>query len=265
MYPILLKIGKLSLYTYGLFVALGFVTGIWIARHEAKRLKEDQDKIMDLCFYVLLAAIVGSRMFYVFTNFNMFISDPLEIFRIWNGGLVFYGGFILALITAIVFVQRKRLSLFKTSDIMAPALAIGHAIGRIGCFFAGCCYGKACDLPWAVTFTNPDSLAPANVPLHPTQLYAAAANSLIFILLWVLRSRKKFDGQIFWIYVLLYGVARSVVEIFRGDFRGDLVFGVLSISQTIGGSMVFVAVVMLVVLGKRDMAAADGQGSAVPR
>lgn len=256
MYPILLKIGKLSLYTYGLFVALGFVTGILVARHEAKRLREDQDKIMDLCFYVLIAAIVGSRLFYVFTNFNMFISDPLEIFRIWNGGLVFYGGFVVALITAIVYVKRKGMSLFKTSDIMAPALAIGHAIGRIGCFFAGCCYGKSCDLPWAVTFTNPDSLAPVNIPLHPTQLYAAAANLIIFIFVWVLRNKKKFDGQIFWIYVLLYGVARSVIEIFRGDFRGDLVFGTLSISQTIGGSMVLLSVMMLIVLGKKGIKAA---------
>ena len=251
MYPILFKIGKLSLYTYGLFVALGFVSGILVARHEAKRLQEDQDQIMDLCFYVLIAAIVGSRLFYVFTNFNMFISDPLEIFRIWNGGLVFYGGFVLALITAIVYVQKTGMSLFKTSDIMAPALAIGHTIGRIGCFFAGCCYGKVCDLPWAVTFTNPDSLAPVNIPLHPTQLYAAATNLVIFIFLWTLRSRKKFDGQIFWVYVLLYGITRSVAESFRGDFRGDLVFGILSISQTIGGSMAFVSVVMLILLGKK--------------
>ena len=258
MYPILFKIGKLSLYTYGLFVALGFISGILVARHEAKRLQEDRDQIMDLCFYVLIAAIVGSRLFYVFTNFNMFISDPLEIFRIWNGGLVFYGGFVLALITAIIYVQKTGMSLFKTSDIMAPALAIGHTIGRIGCFFAGCCYGKACDLPWAVTFTNPDSLAPVNIPLHPTQLYAAATNLVIFIFLWMLRSRKKFDGQIFWVYVLLYGIARSVLESFRGDFRGDLVFGILSISQTIGGSMAFVSVVMLILLGKKGLASADG-------
>jgi phosphatidylglycerol:prolipoprotein diacylglycerol transferase len=265
MHPILFKIGKLSLYTYGLFVALGFVAGIMVARHEGKRLQEDQDKIMDLCFYVLIAAIAGSRLFYVFTNFSMFISDPLEIFRIWNGGLVFYGGFILALISAIVYVKRKGMSLFKTSDIMAPALAIGHAIGRIGCFFAGCCYGKACDLPWAVTFTSPDSLAPLNIPLHPTQLYAAAANLMIFIFIWLLRGRKKFDGQIFWIYVLLYGAARSIIEVFRGDFRGDLVFGTLSISQTIGGSMVVVSIVMLVLLGKRKVATADGRSSSCPK
>ena len=265
MYPVLLKIGKLSLYTYGFFVAAGFVAGITIARHEAKRLGEDQDMIMDLCFYVLIAAIVGSRLFYVLTNFSTFISDPLEIFRIWNGGLVFYGGFVVALIIAIIYVKQKEVSLFKTADMMAPALAMGHAIGRVGCFFAGCCYGKACDLPWAVTFTNPDSLAPVNIPLHPTQLYSFTVNLIIFIFLWVFRGRKRFDGQIFWIYVLLYGISRSFIEIFRGDFRGDFVFGILSISQAIGAGMVLISVVMLILLGKRESQVADGYGSAFPK
>ena len=252
MYPVLLKIGSLSLYTYGFFVALGFVVGIFVARHEAVRLEEDQDKIMDLCFYVLIAAIVGSRLFYVLTNLSIFISDPLEVFRIWNGGLIFYGGFVIALITAIIYVKQKGISLFKTADVMAPALAVGHAIGRIGCFFAGCCYGKPCDLPWAVTFTNPDSLAPVNIPLHPTQLYSFSANLLIFIFLWAFRGRKRFDGQIFWIYVLLYGVTRSLIEIFRGDFRGNFVLGILSISQAIGGGMVLISVIMLIVLSRRE-------------
>lgn len=134
---------------------------------------------------------------------------------------------------------------------MAPSLAIGHSIGRLGCFFAGCCYGKACDLPWAVTFTNPDSLAPIGVPLHPTQLYSALTNLFIFIFLCFFRGRKKFDGQLFWIYVLLYGVARSILEIFRGDFRGEPVFGILSVSQTIGCIMAVFAVVMLIYLRGR--------------
>jgi phosphatidylglycerol:prolipoprotein diacylglycerol transferase len=265
MYPVLLKIGKLSLYTYGFFVAAGFVVGITIIRHEAKRLGEDQDKIMDLCFYVLIAAIVGSRLFYVLTNLSMFISDPLEVFRIWNGGLVFYGGFVVALITAIIYVKQKEISLFKTADMMAPALAMGHAIGRVGCFFAGCCYGKASDLPWAVTFTNPDSLAPVNMPLHPTQLYSFLTNLTIFIFLWMFRGRKRFDGQIFWVYVLLYGVTRFFIEVFRGDFRGDLVFGILSISQAIGGGMVLISVVMFILLGKRESKVADRANSTFPK
>ena len=257
MYPVLLKIGNFSLYTYGLFIAVSFIVGIIVARHEAGRLEEDQDKIMDLCFYVLLAAIVGSRLFYVLTNLEMFVSDPLEILRIWNCGLVFYGGFIAALITAIIYLKKKKMLLFKTADIMAPPLAIGHAIGRMGCFFAGCCYGNACDLPWAVIFTNPDSLAPVNIAVHPTQLYSFVANLLIFIFLWFFRKRKRYDGQLFWIYVFLYGVSRFLIEIFRGDFRGDFLFEVLSISQVIGAFMALISVIMLILFRRRELKAKD--------
>ena len=140
---------------------------------------------------------------------------------------------------------------------MAPPLAIGHAIGRMGCFFAGCCYGKAFDLPWSVTFTNPDSLASVNIPLHPTQLYSFVANLLIFIFLWFFRKRKRYDGQLFWIYVFLYGVSRFLIEIFRGDFRGNFLFEILSISQVIGAFMALIAFVMLMLFGIRELRAED--------
>ena len=195
---------------------------------------------------------ISSIVIVHFSNPNLFLSDPLEIFRIWNGGLVFYGGFVIALITAILYLKRKKLSLFLTADIMAPPLALGHFFGRLGCLFAGCCYGKATDLPWAITFTNTESLAPLGVPLHPTQLYAAINNLLIFVFLWFFRRRKKFDGQIFWIYVLLYGVTRSFIEMFRGDFRGELILGVLSISQVIAATMTVMAVVMLILLHRNE-------------
>ncbi|MBW2099219.1 MAG: prolipoprotein diacylglyceryl transferase, partial [Deltaproteobacteria bacterium] len=132
-----------------------------------------------------------------------------------------------------------------------PSLALGHFFGRLGCFSAGCCYGKLPDLPWAVTFTNPDSLAPLGVPLHPTQLYSAANNLIIFGFLLLFKRIKKFEGQLFWIYVLLYGITRSIIEIFRGDPRGGVLFGILSVSQTIGAAMSIIAVFMLVVLGRR--------------
>lgn len=251
MHPVLLKLGKLSIHTYGFFIATGFIVGILLAKFEAKRLGEDQEKIMDLCFYILIASIVGARLFYVFTNHGMFLSDPLEILRVWNGGLVFYGGFIGALVTVVVYIKKKKISPWKTVDILTPSLALGYCIARLGCFSAGCCYGKASDLPWAVTFTNPGSLAPLGIPLHPTQLYSSLINLLIFSFLWFFRSRKKFDGQLFWIYVLLYGITRSFIEILRGDFRGPPVFGMLSISQTIGGAMTVIAIAMLIFLGRR--------------
>ncbi len=251
MYPILLKIGSLSIYTYGFFIAVSFIVGILLAKQEARRLGENQDKIMDLCFYVLIAAIAGSRLFYVLVNPDIFISDPLEVLRVWNGGLVFYGGFVGALAVGLIYLKKQKMSILKTLDISAPALALAHFFGRIGCFFAGCCYGDVCDLPWAVTFTSSNSLAPVGIPLHPTQIYSSLSNLSIFGFLWFFRTRKKFDGQLFWVYVLLYGIARSFIEVFRGDFRGRLVFGLLSTSQVIGGILIVTAVVMLILLGRR--------------
>ncbi len=251
MHPVLLNFGKFSIYTYGFFVAMGFLSGIWFATHEAKRCGVDHEKIMDLCFYVLIAAIVGSRLAYVATVPGEFASNPMEMFKIWKGGLVFYGGFVGAMLTAIIYLKVKHLPIWKTGDILAPSLALGHFLGRLGCFFAGCCYGKTCELPWAITFHDPASLAPINIPLHPTQLYSSAGNFMIFLILFLIRSHRKFEGQIFWLYVLLYGVIRSVIEIFRGDYRGSEIMGVLSISQTVGCSLALVAVVMLMILAKK--------------
>lgn len=251
MHPVLLKLGPFSIYTYGFFIAMGFIAGILLAKREAVRLGEDPERIMDLSFYVLIAAIVGSRLFYIFINSEIFLSDILEIFRIWNGGLVFYGGFIAALIVGLIYLKIKKMPLWRTTDIAAPCIALGQFFGRLGCFSAGCCYGEACNLPWAVTFTNPDTLAPVGIPLHPTQLYHAAGNLIIFFILWFFRKRKKFDGQLFWLYVILYVITRSFIEIFRGDFRGEPVFGVLSVAQAIGIIMALVAIIMMIILRKR--------------
>ena len=252
MYPTLLHFGKITIYTYGFFLALGFLAGIFLAKTEAKRVGEDPDKILDLAFYILIAAIVGSRIFFVATNPKLYVSAPLEIFKIWNGGLVFYGGFIAALVTGLAYLHLKQMPVWKTTDILAPSLALGQSLGRMGCFFAGCCYGKACTLPWAITFTHPDTLAPIGKPIHPTQLYSALTNLAIFIFLFAIRRKKKFDGQLFWMYVLLYGITRSIIELFRGDPRGGLVFDILSISQATGIMMGALAVVMLIYLGRRQ-------------
>ncbi len=251
MHPVLLKLGPISIHTYGFFVAIGFIAGILLAKSEAKKLGEDPEKIMDLSFYVLIAAILGSRLLYIFINPEIFLSDILESFRIWNGGLVFYGGFIAALLVGLSYLKIKKMPLWRTMDIAALSLPLGQFFGRLGCFSAGCCYGKSCDFPWAVTFTNPDTLAPMGIPLHPTQLYHALSNLSIFILLWFFRKRKKFSGQLFWLYILLYAVSRSFIEIFRGDFRGEPIFGVLSVAQAIGIIMALVAIIMMIILRKQ--------------
>lgn len=244
MHPILFKIGNISLYTYGLFVALGFLTALGIARLEAKRLGENPTHILDLGFYMLIAAIVGARLFFLAVNPEVISESLLAVFQIWRGGLVFYGGFIAALVTAIVFVRKIRVPFFRVADMFAPGLAAGHAVGRIGCFFAGCCYGKSCDLPWAVVFRDPLSLAPIGVHLHPTQLYSVAGNLAVFGFLWWFRKRSRYTGQLFWHYVLLYGLTRAFLELFRGDPRGFILDGV-SVSQGIGLVLAASAAVML--------------------
>lgn len=258
MYPVLFQFGHISLYTYGLFIALGFLTGIAIAKREARRVGIHPERITDLCFFILIAAIVGSRLFYVLTAPRAFLEDPLEIFRIWNGGLVFYGGFLAALATALLYMRRHRLPLWQTTDILAPGVAFGHFLGRIGCFFAGCCYGEICYLPWAITFHHSESLAPTGTPLHPTQLYSAANNLIIFAILWGLRKRKRFHGQIFWLYVFLYGITRSIIEVYRGDFRGHLILERFTISQTIGVLASLTALIMFIYFWRRGQAPTDG-------
>ena len=234
MYPILLDIKHFVIHTYGFFIALGFLFAIFISKREARLAGEDPEKVADLIFWILVAAIVSSRVFYVIVYWNDFYPNKLvDVFKLWEGGLVFYGGFIGAVIAAYVFVRKYGLDFWKTADILAPAIPFGHFLGRLGCFSAGCCHGKACTLPWAVTFTNPESMAPQNIPLHPTQLYESVTNLLFFIVILNYMRFKIFDGQIFLTYVVIYAVARSILEMFRGDFRGAEIFGILSVSQTV--------------------------------
>lgn len=246
MYPILFTLGNITIYSYGFMIALGFFLGIVLAMREARRVGETPEKIMDLCFYILVAAIVGSRLFYVITAWDKFAANPIDILKLWQGGLVFYGGFIGAVVTAAAYIKLAGLPLAKTADILAPSLALGQAIGRLGCFLAGCCYGRTTDVFWSVTFTDRNCLAPVDSPLHPTQLYSALTNFWIFGVLFFLSRRNQITGRVFWTYVLLYGLTRSIIETARGDFRGAEVFGWLSISQTIGLLSAAVALVMLI-------------------
>jgi phosphatidylglycerol:prolipoprotein diacylglycerol transferase len=234
MHPILFHIGPITVHTYGVFVAMGFLLGLAVAVREARRAGEDPQKLTDMALYVLLGAIIGSRALYVLVSREEFAGKPFQVFMIWKGGLVFYGGLVGAILVVIWYTRQHKISLLKTLDIYAPALALGHAVGRIGCFSAGCCYGKPSSLPWAVTFTNPSSLAPLGVPLHPVQLYASLTLFLIFVFLITLRRRQSFEGQLAWTYLFLYAIARFILEFFRGDPRGFVFGGALSTSQFLG-------------------------------
>jgi phosphatidylglycerol:prolipoprotein diacylglycerol transferase len=256
MYPILFKFGPLTIHTYGVLVATGFLLGLGFAVRQAKKEGIPSYKIVDLGFYILLSAIIGSRLFFIFINTSHYIKNPLDIFKLWEGGLVFYGGILFAVPTVIWYAKKNGLALWSMADVFAPSIAIGHSIGRIGCFFAGCCYGKPAEgLPWAVTFTNPQSLAQIGIPLHPTQLYESAGEFINFLLLITLSRHKSFDGQLFLTYVLFYSGLRFIVEFFRGDIgRGFITYNI-SLSQGLSVLMFLIALGGYIVLRKREFKA----------
>jgi phosphatidylglycerol---prolipoprotein diacylglyceryl transferase len=250
MHPILINIGSFNLYTYGLFMAFGFLAAMWVAKVNAKPYGISPEIITDIFFVILVSALIGARLLYVLINFNSYQNNLIGIFQIWNGGLVFFGGFLAAVTASAIYIRKKNLKIWITADIIAPGIAIGHAIGRIGCLFAGCCYGKTCDLPFAIKFTNSQSLAPLDVYLHPTQIYSMISNLILFFTLLWLQKRKKFHGMVFLIYIMLYSLFRSIIEFFRGDFRGDFIFDFISMSQGIGFMVFFVALVLLIKLSR---------------
>jgi phosphatidylglycerol:prolipoprotein diacylglycerol transferase len=252
MYPILFRLGGLEIYAYGFFILLGFATGVFLAVHRARKtnVSISFERVADLFFYSVLSAILGSRILFVLINFNVYRKDPLQTFKIWEGGLVFYGGFILAVGVSIVYMKWHKLPIWKLADLSSPSIALGLFFGRIGCFLAGCCYGKESSLPWSVVFKDPNSLARLNVPLHPTQLYEAAGGLVIFSLLIWREKRKAFDGQIFWLFSLLYSVARFLIEMVRGDPRGFIFQGLLSTSQGVGILLAILSLFMLSYLKK---------------
>lgn len=247
MHPILLQVGSLKLYTYGFFVALGFIIAIWFTKRNARFYGVPDQMVSDLFLTVLISALAGARILYVLINIDAYRDNVLDIFKIWNGGLVFFGGFIGGALGAIIFLRIKKMDIWKTADVISPGLALGHSVGRFGCLFAGCCYGKSCSLPIAITFTNPDSLAPLNIPLHPTQLYMIASNFVLFLILLAIQRRKRFNGMVFLSYIMLYSVFRSIIEFFRGDFRGNFFFDFLSLSQGIGLLVSCIALIFMII------------------
>lgn len=238
MHPVLLDLGFIKIHTYGAMAALGFFLAISYIRFQSKYEGLDSDKMMDLAYKVILAAIVGSRALFILTNLDHFSKHPLDMIKIWEGGLVFLGGVLACIPLCWYYLKKWRLSFWKVMDVFAPGLSIGHAIGRIGCLSAGCCYGRpAPEGAWYALFFPKEAggLAPYDQGLYPTQLMESGAEVLIFsFLVFFLRKRKEFDGQIFLGYLILYSIVRSVIEVFRGDIERKFVIpDLLSTSQFI--------------------------------
>ena len=218
MHPILIQLGEFQIRGYGVMIALAFLAGTFLGVREARRRGYDPELIYDLLFYVMIAGIAGARIYYVLvSNPAYFFTHPLDIFAIWRGGMSLHGGLIGGLLAGIGFCKRRRLAFWSFADLLTPSIMLGQAVGRGACTLNGCSYGKPTGLPWAVTFTDPASQAPHNVPLHPTQFYEMGTDFLIFLALWNLRKRTRFDGELFLLYAMIYALARFGLEFFRGD------------------------------------------------
>lgn len=224
MYPTLFQIGPVAIHSFGVMVALAvFVCGYLMGR-DARPLGIRSEEIFDFVFWAAVGGIIGARLFFIFLNGEFFLENPSEIIMLQRGGLAWQGGFVLGAAAAIVFLKRKGWSGWTMADLGAPYLALGHAIGRIGCFLNGCCYGK--EAAWGIYFPVHEA------HLHPTQLYEAAALTVLFFLLKAARTRMPRPGQVFAIYVIAASVIRFVVEFFRADHE-LLAFG-LSVFQYVG-------------------------------
>jgi phosphatidylglycerol:prolipoprotein diacylglycerol transferase len=243
VHPILLHLCGLDIHTYGVLVAIGFIVGLWAAARKARNEGLSPEQITDLGVWLIVAGMAGGKLFHVIFVWDEFIGGwRAEGVKSLREGFVFYGGFIGACLATIIYTRTKRLPLWKVGDACAPGVALGHAFGRLGCFFNGCCYGKACSMPWAVRF--PEGHFAHNWPVHPTQLYEAAGNIAIFAGLSAFYRHKRFDGQVWWLYVLSYGLLRFGVEFFRGDYDVRY-FGVFALGHIIAAIMIIVALVGL--------------------
>ncbi|HTR47472.1 MAG TPA: prolipoprotein diacylglyceryl transferase [Verrucomicrobiae bacterium] len=230
MHPVLFEIGSIPIYTYGVLAAAGFLLGLFYARWQAPRAGLPPELIWNLGVYGILIALISSKLWLLASEWDYYSASPGRIFSIatFQSAGTFYGGILGGIVWVIVYTRITQMPLLGVLDLAAAPVALGHTLGRLGCFVAGCCYGKPTSLPWAVTFTSPiaERIAgtPLNIPLHPTQLYEAAAEFVNVLLLVWIGARQRFRGQLIGAFFILYGVERGVIEFFRGDPGRTLMF-----------------------------------------
>jgi phosphatidylglycerol:prolipoprotein diacylglycerol transferase len=224
MFPKLISIGKFFIPTYGTLVALGFLLALLITVRLAKRAKLPPEPITNLAIYCALAGLAGAKLFMILFDLKKYLSGELSLWSLdtLQAAGVYQGGFLLALVTAVLYMRHNHLPVLETSDIFAPGIALGQAIGRLGCFAAGCCWGTECHLPWAVTFSNTEAQTgvPLGLPLHPTQIYESLADALVFLLLYRMIAKPHVAGAVLGWYLTLYSAARFGIEFFRFHEQG---------------------------------------------
>ncbi|MFH1074214.1 MAG: prolipoprotein diacylglyceryl transferase [Candidatus Firestonebacteria bacterium] len=226
MYPELFKIGSLTIYSYGVFVAIGFLAATYVAGLRAKKAGIPAERIVNVNIYSFLAGIIGARILYVLTELKYYMEFPGQILKIWEGGLVFYGGLIGGVLFYLGYVKKQKLDALLVADTVIPAVALGQAIGRLGCFMRGCCYGRETGR-FGIIFKDIGD----NIPHIPTQLIESAAVLCIFFFL--IHKKPKFKGELLSLYLILYGIVRFLIEFLRGDDRGPVFFNLVSVSQII--------------------------------
>lgn len=263
MYPKILDIGPVTIHTYGLLLAFAFIAGIWITSRKAQQEGLDPDKIWNMGLLVIFSALVGAKVLLFLSDFSYYSQNPREIFSLstLRSFGVYYGGLLLSLVAAAWYLRRNQLPGWRVADLSAPGIALGQAIGRLGCLSAGCCYGKPTQGPWGITFTDRYAFdnvgVPLNIPLHPTQIYESVATLAIFLYLLRRLSRKHFTGQVITEYLILYSLARFGIEFFRDDDRGFVLYQLLSTSQFIGILTAAAALIVFIILRRRSAQASE--------
>ena len=235
-------------------MACAFLAGLWTATRRARLVNVHGDIIADVTLWLMAGGILGARIVYVTTYWKQeFAGQPFsEVFMIQHGGLVYYGGLIGSTVAGIIYLAWKKLPVWKIADILAPSIALGSIFGRIGCLLNGCCYGRTCDLPWAIHF--PPGHETHGAAVHPTEIYDALLNLILYVFLAWLFRRKHFDGQIFVTYLIIYAIFRSLAEYFRGDYPTDHVHAGLTSAQLVSVPIFVTGIVLALFLSRRAAA-----------
>jgi len=236
MHPILIDLGFFQLPTYGAILLAGVGLALWTAHRRSRAAGMDADRIVDLALWIVIWALLGAKALLVLVELPRYLSNPAELLGVARAGGVFLGGLLAGLLAGWILLRRYGLSFLPTADALIPSVSLGQAIGRLGCLMAGCCWGSHCDLPWAVTYTDPRATqnvgTPLDVPLHPFPAYAFLFNLALYLVLARLFQRVGGTGRVLATYLVLYGTGRFLLEFTRGDAaRGFVLGGLMSTSQ----------------------------------
>jgi phosphatidylglycerol---prolipoprotein diacylglyceryl transferase len=254
MIPELFHLGPIHLRSYGAMMAIAFLVGTWLALREARRLALDEDNLVNVILITLIASICGARALYVVEHLGEFRREWGDVFALWQGGLTLYGGIAAGAFAGIAMARRMGMPRWVVADALTPSLAIGTMFGRVGCFLNGCCYGHPTTVPWGVKFP-PGSFASlefGDTPVHPSQLYNAAAGLLLFAVLWALRRRFRTPGVMFWTFIIAFAVARLGIDMTRAYEADAMILrGAVELTESQGTSIVMVLFATLMIVRLR--------------